>query len=94
MDARGNKLTSCKIPDQYLKKQKSYLTFRTLDTQDEKEKRKKQRFQKSCYHNSKNIDNKTFAEDNNIKKKGSVAPEDILHMLNPNQSQITVINRF
>ena len=32
MDARGNKLSSCKIPDQYLKKQKSYQTFRTLAT--------------------------------------------------------------
>ena len=32
MDARGNKLSSCKIPDQYLKKQKSYQTFRTLTT--------------------------------------------------------------
>ena len=32
MDARGNKLSTCKIPDPYLKKQKSYLTFRTLAT--------------------------------------------------------------
>ena len=24
MDARGNKLSSCKIPDQYLKKQKNF----------------------------------------------------------------------
>ena len=32
MDAKGNKLSPCKIPDQYLEKQKSYLTFRTLDT--------------------------------------------------------------
>ena len=30
--ARGNKLSSCKIPDQYLKKQKSYETLRTLAT--------------------------------------------------------------
>ena len=41
MDARGNKLSSCKIPDQYLKKQKSYSTFRTLDTLSEKKKEKK-----------------------------------------------------
>ena len=34
MDARGNKLSSGKIPDQYLKKQKSY--FRTLATLAEK----------------------------------------------------------
>ena len=32
MDARGNKLSSCKIPDQYLEKQNSYWTFRTLAT--------------------------------------------------------------
>ena len=36
MDARGNKLSSCKIPDQYLKKQKKYATFRTLATLAEK----------------------------------------------------------
>ena len=39
MDARGNKLSSCKIPDQYLKKQKSNKTFRTRATlADEKRK--------------------------------------------------------
>ena len=39
MDARGNKLSSCQIPDHYLKKQK---TFRTLDTlAEEKRKEKK-----------------------------------------------------
>ena len=27
MDDRGNKLFSCKIPDQYLKKQKKILNF-------------------------------------------------------------------
>ena len=43
MDARGNKLSSCKIPDQYLKKQKSYLTFRTLATLAEK--KREQRIQ-------------------------------------------------
>ena len=32
MDAIGNKLSPCKIPDQYLKRQKCYLTFRTLAT--------------------------------------------------------------
>ena len=48
MDARGNKLSSCKIPDQYLKKQKNYLTFRNLDTLAEKRKeKKKQPIQKS-----------------------------------------------
>ena len=36
MDARVNELSSCKIPNQYLKKQKSYSTFRTLDTSAEK----------------------------------------------------------
>ena len=36
MDARGNELSSCKIPD--LKKQKSYWIFRTLDTLAEKRK--------------------------------------------------------
>ena len=30
MDARRNKLSSCQIPDRYLKKQKSYKTFQTL----------------------------------------------------------------
>ena len=45
MDARGNKLSSCKIPDQYLKKQISYYTFRTLYT--------KMAIQLSCYHNLK-----------------------------------------
>ena len=37
MNARGNKLSSCQIPDQYLKKQQ---TFRTLVTLAEKKKRK------------------------------------------------------
>ena len=32
MDAGGNKLSSCKIADQYLKNQNSYITFRTLAT--------------------------------------------------------------
>ena len=32
MDARRNKLSSHKIPDQYLTKQKSSQTFRTLAT--------------------------------------------------------------
>ena len=41
MDARGNKLSSCQIPDQYLKKQKSYWTFRTLDTLAEKKENSK-----------------------------------------------------
>ena len=41
MDARGNKLSSCKIPDQYLQKQKSYQTFRTLDTLEKKKEKKK-----------------------------------------------------
>ena len=36
MDARGNKLSSCKIPDQYLKKQISNCAFRTLATLAEK----------------------------------------------------------
>ena len=40
MDARGNKLSSCKIPYQYLKKQKSKKTFRTLSTLAEKRKKK------------------------------------------------------
>ena len=41
MDAKGNKLHSCKIPDQYLKKQKKIIkVFRTLDTLAEKKKRK------------------------------------------------------
>ena len=39
MDARGNKLSSCKIPDHYLNKVKSNSTFRTLVTlADEKKK--------------------------------------------------------
>ena len=43
MDARGNKLSSCKIPDQYLKKQKKLLNFQnSLDTLAEKKKGKKQ----------------------------------------------------
>ena len=46
MDARGNKLSSCKIPDQYLKKQKSYKTFRTLDSGWIRE-RKKNKIQRS-----------------------------------------------
>ena len=41
MDARGNKLSSCKIHDQYLRKQKSYQTFRTLNTFAEKKEEKK-----------------------------------------------------
>ena len=41
MDARGNKQCPCKIPDPYLRKQKSYSTFRTLDTLSEKKKEKK-----------------------------------------------------
>ena len=32
MDAGGNKLSSSKIADQYLKNQNSYITFRTLAT--------------------------------------------------------------
>ena len=43
MDARGNKLSSCQIPDHYLKKQKSYWTFRTLDTLAEKGEKKKEK---------------------------------------------------
>ena len=39
MNARGNKLSSCKISDQYLKKQKSYWTSRTLATLAEKKKK-------------------------------------------------------
>ena len=39
MDASGNKISSCKIPDQYLKKQKSYWTFKTLATLAEKKKK-------------------------------------------------------
>ena len=39
MDAWGNKLSLCKIPDQYLKKQKSY--FNTLSTLAEKKEKKK-----------------------------------------------------
>ena len=39
-DARGNKLSSCKIPDQYLKKQKSFRTLDTLAEKKRKEKRK------------------------------------------------------
>ena len=31
-DTRGNKQCPCKIPDPYLRKQKSYSTFRTLAT--------------------------------------------------------------
>ena len=53
MDVRGNKLSSCKIPDQYLKKQKSYFTFRTLETLVEKKRKEKLRIQQSCYPNSK-----------------------------------------
>ena len=54
MDSKGNKLSSCQIPDQYLKKQKSYWTFRTLDTlAEKKEKKRKYRIQKSCYHKFK-----------------------------------------
>ena len=41
MDAKGNKLSSSKIPDRYLKKQKSDQTFRTLATLAEKKKEKK-----------------------------------------------------
>ena len=41
MDARGNKLSPFKIPDRYLKKQKSDQTFRTLATLAEKKKEKK-----------------------------------------------------
>ena len=43
MNARGNKLSSCKTPDQYLRKQKSYLTFRTLNTLEKKKKKEKKR---------------------------------------------------
>ena len=42
MDARGNKLSSCKIPNKSLKKQKSNKTFRTLaNLADEKKKKKR-----------------------------------------------------
>ena len=36
MDARRNKLSSCKIPDQYLKNKKVIKTFRTLASLAEK----------------------------------------------------------
>ena len=36
MNARGNKLFSCKIPDQYLKNKKVIKTFRTLASLAEK----------------------------------------------------------
>ena len=49
MDAGGNKLSSCKVPDQYLKKQKSYYTSRTLATLAEKKTRSKDL--KSCEKN-------------------------------------------
>ena len=51
-NARGNKLSSCQIPDQYLKKQKSSLW---LKKKEKRKKKKKQRIEKSCYHNSKNL---------------------------------------
>ena len=42
MFARGNKLSSCKIPGKYLRKTKKLLNFRTLATlADEKRKEKK-----------------------------------------------------
>ena len=43
MDARGNELSSCKIPDQYLKKQKKLLNFQNsghFGKKKRKEKRK------------------------------------------------------
>ena len=47
MDARGNKLSSCQIPDHYLKKQKSYWTFRTLAEKKEKKKKGENKIQRS-----------------------------------------------
>ena len=46
MDARGNKLSSCKISDKYLKKQKRYLTFRTLNTLAKKKKRENSEYKR------------------------------------------------
>ena len=43
MDARGNKLSSCKIPDQYLKKQKKLLNFQNPGHFGEKRKEKKEK---------------------------------------------------
>ena len=49
MDARRNKLSSFKIPYQYIKKLKSYKTCRTLATLAEKKTRSKDL--KSCEKN-------------------------------------------
>ena len=38
MDSKGNKLSSCQIPDQYLKKQKSYYTFGNFGLKKKKRK--------------------------------------------------------
>ena len=40
MIARGNKLSSCKIPDQYVKNQTNFRTLETLADEKRKEKKK------------------------------------------------------
>ena len=53
MDARGNKLSSWKIPNQYLKNRKVIKLFEIWQLWLKRKKKRKQQMQQSCYFNSK-----------------------------------------